>query len=104
LDLTKSLARVDGALHIEKESRLLGFACLLDGRSVPGEDRARGARFNSAVRFTAAHKGIFVVVVSADRPVSVIQDGVELSAHCQWTSVSTCTVSLPTLDEWIEEA
>jgi len=104
LDLAKSLARVDGALHISKENRLLGFACLLDGRTVPGEDRARGARFNSAVRFTAAHKGIFVVVVSADRPVSVIQDGVEILAQCQLNHMATGTVSPPTLEDWINGA
>ncbi len=101
LDLAKSLARVDGALHISKERHLVGFACLLDGRTVPGEDRARGARFNSAVRFTAEHEGIFVVVVSSDRPVSVIQDGIEISAQCQWNPVTTCSVSPPMLKDWI---
>jgi hypothetical protein len=104
LDLAKSLARVDGALHISQECQLLGFACLLDGRTVPGEDRARGARYNSAVRFTRAHKGIFVVVVSEDHPVSVIQDGVEISAQCQWNQVATCMVSPPALEDWIDAA
>ena len=46
LELAKSLAKVDGALHIGADLNLHGFACLLDGRSIPGEDRSRGARFN----------------------------------------------------------
>ena len=84
LELAKSLAKVDGALHVGSDLHMHGFACLLDGRSVPGEDRARGARFNSALRFTSEHENIIVVVVSSDRPVSVIKEGVELTARCEW--------------------
>ena len=102
LELSKSLAKVDGALHISGDVCLHGFACLLDGRTVPGEDRARGARFNSALRFTAEHEDIVVVVVSSDRPVSVIQEGVEISAQCQWKPEFSCSETHRTLKEWIE--
>jgi DNA integrity scanning protein DisA with diadenylate cyclase activity len=102
LELSKSLAKVDGALHIGADACLHGFACLLDGRTVPGEDRARGARYNSALRFTSGHDNIVVVVVSSDRPVSVIQEGVELSAQCQWRPELSCAESHRTLKEWIE--
>ncbi len=81
LDLAKSLSKVDGALHIGADLHLHGFACLLDGRSIAGENRARGARFNSALRFTAEHEDLIVVVVSSDRPVSVIHRGVDLNAR-----------------------
>jgi len=101
LELAKSLARVDGALHIGADACLHGFACLLDGRTVAGEDRARGARYNSALRFTSEHDNIFVVVVSSDRPVSVIQEGVEISAQCQWRPELRCAEPHPTLKEWI---
>jgi hypothetical protein len=104
LELSKSLAKVDGALHIGADSRLHGFACLLDGRAVAGEDRARGARYNSALRFTSKHNNIVVVVVSSDRPVSVIQEGVEISAQCQWRPESSCVEAHPTLREWVETA
>ena len=104
LDLAKSLSKVDGALHIGADSHLHRFACLLDGRTVAGEDRARGARYNSALRFTTEHKDILVVVVSADRPVSIIQEGVELSAQCQWKPDSSCTILPPTLEEWIQQS
>jgi len=101
LDLAKSLAKVDGALHIGRDGRLHRFACLLDGRAVPGEDRSRGARFNSALRFTAEHDQLLVVVVSSDRPVSVIQGGVELTAVCRWKPSFSFTTPPPTLSDWI---
>ncbi|OQY06623.1 MAG: hypothetical protein B6I22_04820 [Desulfobacteraceae bacterium 4572_123] len=78
LDLTNSLSKIDGALHIATDLNLHGFACLLDGRSISMEDRSRGARHNSALRFTAEHDHIMVVVVSSDRLVSIIKEGVEL--------------------------
>jgi len=101
LELAKSLAKVDGALHIGSDLHLHGFACLLDGRAVQGEDRARGARFNSALRFTAEHQNLIVVVVSSDRPVSVIQGGVELSAQSEWDPFSKLSSTPPTLKEWL---
>jgi DNA integrity scanning protein DisA with diadenylate cyclase activity len=103
LELAKSLAKADGAIHIGHDLKLHAFACLLDGRAIPGEDRARGARFNSALRFTAEHKNLMVVVVSSDRPVSIIQEGIEISAQCQWKPVSGRYTRPKTLAEWINE-
>lgn len=101
MELTLSLSTLDGAVHIGADLKLHGFACLLDGRTIRGEDRARGARFNSALRFTAEHRDVVVVVVSADRPVSLIQEGVELNAQCYWNPVSSCVPFPPRLAEWI---
>lgn len=101
LQLAQRLSRVDGALHISRDIHLIGFACLLDGHAIEGEDRARGARFNSALRFTAEHPNILVVVVSSDRPVSVIQEGVEISAQCQWKPLSACNLGPKPLSEWL---
>jgi hypothetical protein len=104
LDLAKSLSKVDGALHIGADLHLHGFACLLDGRSIPDENRARGARFNSALRFTSDHQNLIVVVVSSDRPVSVIHRGVDLSAGPEWEPLSQLLVQPPTLEEWLMSA
>lgn len=101
LELAKSFAKVDGALHIGADCRLIGFACLLDGRTVAGEDRARGARYNSAIRFTAANENLLVVVVSSDRPVSVIQGGIEISAQCQYNPAASCYMIPRPMEEWI---
>ena len=101
LDLAKSLSKVDGALHIGADLNLHGFACLLDGRSVRNENRARGARFNSALRFTAEQANIIVVVVSADRPVSVFQGGIDLTAKQEWEPLTPLLTRPHTLDEWL---
>lgn len=101
LDLTKSLSKMDGALHIGPDLKLHRFACILDGLSIPNEDRARGARFNSALRFTSQNTNTIVVVVSADRPVSLIQEGVELTAYCPWRPISSHVHFPPTLADWI---
>jgi hypothetical protein len=102
LDLAKSLARVDGAIHIGRDMHLHKFACLLDGHAVPGEDRARGARYNSALRFTAEHEHIITVVVSSDRPVSVIQGGVEMTAQCEWKPLYGYLTTPPKLEDYIK--
>ncbi|MGC9195147.1 MAG: DNA integrity scanning protein DisA nucleotide-binding domain protein [Syntrophobacteraceae bacterium] len=101
LDLAKSLSKVDGALHIGADLRLHGFACLLDGKSIQGENRARGARFNSALRFSAAHEDLIVVVVSSDRPVSVIHKGIDVSAAPDWEPLTLSCVKPPILEEWL---
>jgi len=101
LDLACSLAKVDGALHIGSDLRLHAFGCLLDGHAVPGENLSRGARFNSALRFTTERDEVIVVVVSSDRPVSIIQGGVEITARCELKSFSKLVALPPTLEEWI---
>ena len=101
LKMAKSLAKVDGALHIGADLHLHGFACLLDGRSFQGEDLARGARYNSALRFTAEHPNIIVVVVSSDRPVSVIHQGVDVHGTCSWDRKTGCLYDLERLDHWV---
>jgi len=103
LELTQSLSKIDGALHIGGDLNLHGFACLLDGRAIPGEDRSRGARFNSALRFTAEHDNVLVVVVSSDRPVSVILEGVELSAQCEWKPFHQYYAKPLTLEQWVND-
>lgn len=104
LEFAKSVSRVDGALHLGKDSHLHAFGCLLDGKTVPGEDRARGARYNSALRFTASQENVLVVAVSSDQPVSVFQGGVALTALCEWKSFSKLIGPPPKLEDWIESA
>jgi DisA bacterial checkpoint controller nucleotide-binding. len=101
LELTKSLAKVDGAIHIGSDMHVHGFACLLDGRAFAGEDLARGARYNSALRFTAEHPNIIVVVVSSDRPVSVIHHGMDVQKACAWPRQQICMHRIDRLDHWI---
>lgn len=104
IELAQSLSRVDGALHICRDLKLHGFACLLDGLRIDNEDRSRGARFNSALRFTKAHANLIVVVVSVDHPVSIIQDGVEIRAQCEWRPVAASMIFPQLLKDWINAA
>ena len=99
LELIKSLSKVDGALHLGADLKLHGFACLLAGHYISGEDRARGARYNSALRFTAEHDNIIVIVVSSDDSVSIMMDGVALNTQSQWKSSFFCNAPVP-LEKW----
>ena len=101
LDLACSLIKIDGALHIMGEVSLRGFGCLLDGKSIQSENRARGARYNSALRFTAEHLKVIVVVVSSDRPVSIIHRGIEISAICEWTPLPGYPAQPETLKSYL---
>jgi hypothetical protein len=104
VELAQSLCKVDGALHICRDLKLHGFACLLDGLRIENEDRSRGARFNSALRFSKAHANLIVVVVSVDHPVSVIQEGIESRAQCGWRPISASIIEPQLLGDWIEAA
>lgn len=103
LELAAGLAKVDGALHISADLHLNGFACLLDGPHVKNEDRARGARYNSALRFTAQHKDVIVVVVSSDRPVSTFLHGKEIINRHSNASITSCALYSTPLTEWLED-
>jgi len=102
LNLAEALSHVDGALHIGADQHLHSFGCLLDGHSIIGEDRARGARYNSSIRFSAEHDNVMVVVVSSDRPVSIIQNGIEISGQCYWRPISSCTFKPELLSDWLD--
>lgn len=103
LELAAALAKVDGVLHIDTNLKLHAFACLMDGASLKKEDRSRGARYNSALRFTANHPELIVVVVSSDRPVSIIQEGTDLSKAHIWPPLPRALRTPPTLKQWLEE-
>ncbi len=102
LDLACDLARVDGALQIGMDRQLHRFACLLDGPSIAGEDRSRGARYNSALRFTARHHHTILIVVSSDRPVSVIHQGIEHRGSCALYLSESDMIEPQLLRQWLE--
>ena len=85
LEIASSMSKVDGALHIDHCGNLIAFGCLLDGIAVPSkEDRERGSRYNSAVRYTDSHADKIVVIVSEDGPVSIFQHGVPVNAPTKY--------------------
>ncbi len=104
LELACALTKVDGALHIGTDHHLHGFGCLLDGHIISGEDRARGARYNSALRFSAENPNTIVVVVSNDHPVSIVQHGIEFRGVSLWRSHIHCSLKPETLKGWLAVA
>jgi DisA bacterial checkpoint controller nucleotide-binding len=70
------MSRIDGALHLSKTAHLLGFAKILDGDASRSEDRSRGSRYNSAIRFVekAGNESIVVIVASEDGPVTIVSE------------------------------
>lgn len=87
LRLACSFLKIDGAVHITSDLCIHGFGCLLDGKAISWENMARGARYNSALRFSADNSQVIIVVVSADRPVSIIYNGIEINAFSHWRPV-----------------
>ena len=103
LNFASKLAKVDGALHIRSDLKLHGFACLMDGYRIPQENKARGARYNSALRFSFHNPKTIVIVVSSDRPVSIIHRGLEYTGSQYATLKDSCMLRPQPLEEWLKE-
>lgn len=75
--LAAALSTVDGALLIDWQGHVHAFGVLLDGLALEqAEDRSRGARYNSALRYTAMNPKAVVFIVSEDGPIDAFRDGV----------------------------
>lgn len=69
------LSAIDGALILDVEGRCHAFGVILDGTASPGRGTlSRGARHNSAIRYTDSHAQAVAVVVSEDGDVTVFGD------------------------------
>ena len=67
------LGRIDGAIILGADGRCYAFGVILDGLATSSGDRARGARFNSSVRYQKTSKvGSMVIVISDDGSVDLI--------------------------------
>ena len=67
------LGRIDGAIILGPDGRCYAFGAILDGLATSTGDRARGARFNSSIRYQkTAAKGTLVIVISDDGTVDLI--------------------------------
>ena len=65
--------RVDGAVLLGPDGRCHAFGVILDGTATVRGDRARGSRFNSAVRYQrTSTASSMLVVISADGTVDLI--------------------------------
>ncbi|MCY3867942.1 MAG: hypothetical protein OXG87_00220 [Gemmatimonadetes bacterium] len=67
------LGRIDGAIILGPDGRCYAFGVILDGQANSSGDRARGARFNSSVRYQRTVEiGTMVIVISDDGTVDLI--------------------------------
>ena len=68
------LASVDGAVIIAPDGRCHAFGVILDGVANESGDRARGARFNSAVRYQNMEEtpNSFIIVMSDDGTTDIL--------------------------------
>jgi len=67
------LTAIDGAVVLDPAGRCHAMGIILDGIAGTGGTRARGARFNSAVRYAAGHLGrCLILVVSEDGMVDLV--------------------------------
>ena len=104
LNLASGLSKVDGALYVCLDLKLHGFGCLLDGLTIPAEDRSRGARYNSALRFSAGRPKTIIVVVSSDHPVSIIFRGKEIRRVIPSLSQSPPNPHPVSLRDWLDNS
>jgi len=63
---------IDGAILVDLVGKCYGIGVILDGLAGDGENSARGARYNSAVRYLQGNPDSLIVVVSEDRTVDTI--------------------------------
>lgn len=89
-----AITSIDGAVILAPDGECHGVGIILDGVAVTGVgDPSRGARFNSALRYAAAHqRGCMIVIVSEDGMINVLpqlplrvsrQDVEDVVAHAE---------------------
>ena len=73
LEVIVRLASVDGAVIIGPDGRCHAFGVILDGVANEDGDRARGSRFNSAVRYQSMETaGSMIIVISDDGTIDLL--------------------------------
>jgi hypothetical protein len=70
-DLVRLLTSIDGAVLVDPAGLCHAIGVILDGRATPAGDPSRGARFNSAIRYTSSSAAL-AVVISEDGGINVL--------------------------------
>lgn len=81
-DYIAQLTAIDGAILLDTQGEIYAIGVILDGEMPEnsGFDMARGARYNSAIKYSYSHRGKknLCIVFSEDGYVNFISDGKEL--------------------------
>ena len=73
------ITNIDGAVLLDTGGEIHAMGTILDGKASLDEDSSRGARYNSAIRYThSADQKCLAVVISEDRYINYISDGKEI--------------------------
>ena len=79
-ELLRNLTPIDGAVILTPKGICHAIGTILDGRATEKGNPARGARFNSAVRYVESRSApCLAVVVSEDGGIDLIPDSIAAS-------------------------
>gem|GEM_PF-278621 len=114
-ELLSSLTSIDGAILMTPKGTCYAIGVILDGKATELGNAARGARYNSAIRYVCSSKSpTFAVVVSEDGGVdffpnlkpqikrSKIDEAIEQLHHCKVNSPINRRRYNETM-EWLEQ-
>lgn len=74
-EILKNLTAIDGALLINPKGKCYAIGVILDGMATEAGDPSRGARYNSAIRYTKTSKApCLAIVISEDGGIDFIPD------------------------------
>jgi hypothetical protein len=76
--LMRLITAIDGAVLIDPDNRCHAIGAILDGLATEAGDPARGARYNSAIRYVASSQhACLAIVVSEDGMINVVSPRAE---------------------------
>mgnify|MGYP001048574197 CR=1 FL=1 len=73
-EIIHMVTAIDGAVIIDEQATCYAIGVILDGIATPGGSSARGARYNSAVRYVAGKTECLAIVVSVDGSIDLIPE------------------------------
>lgn len=106
-EIVSAMSGIDGALIFDQQGNLHMFGSILQGEPAVNEDRSRGSRFNSALRFSSIFSDATILVVSEDGPMTIIQNGEILLRDPLGTPIVEQPTRLflpnaPLLNDWLQ--
>lgn len=73
-EIVSMVTSIDGAVLIDEQATCYAIGVILDGIAAPGGSAARGARYNSAIRYVKNKAECLAIVVSVDGSIDLIPE------------------------------
>lgn len=73
-EIMRMVTAIDGAVLIDPNATCYAIGVILDGLALRKGTSARGARYNSAIRYVESKEGCLAIVVSEDGSIDLIPD------------------------------